>query len=124
VPGYTVHVPATPQRWTDSYLTMRRVTFVWAPTELSWPSTDLAIYQVPWVWRPAGFIHELVLAPHVSRRMVATALGNFALGDAQNGQYPIHQAIFLVDDANVPMLRFVRDMGCVEQLGKLFTLNF
>lgn len=75
------------------------------------------------VWRPTGFIHELVISDTVTRRLGATALMNYALGDVSGKEHRIAQAIFLVDSTNLPMLRFVRDAGATEQTGTVFTLD-
>lgn len=77
------------------------------------------------VWRPVGFIHELVVHRHnVARRACASALVSYAMGEARSRQYDVRQAVFLVDETNSAMLRFVREIKAVEQHGTVFTFDF
>lgn len=77
------------------------------------------------IWRPLGFIHELVLAKDsMARRTAASALISFAMGEARARQYDLKSSLFLIDEHNEPMLRFVREIGATPQPGVAFTFNF
>jgi len=77
------------------------------------------------VWRPAGFIHEFHCGVGLASRTIASTLAGFAKFDALRPgiSHRIRDAVFLVDKDNAPMLRYVRDMGAVEQNGIIFTLR-
>ena len=77
------------------------------------------------VWRPTGFIHEFHCGLGLARLPIASALTGFAKFDALRPGvfHRIQDALFLVDSSNLPMLRYVRDMGAVEQNGIVFTLR-
>lgn len=77
------------------------------------------------VWRPLGFVHELVLARNsMARRASASALVSFAMGEARSREYGLRSSLFLVDEHNDAMLRFVREIGATEQPGLVFTFDF
>lgn len=76
------------------------------------------------VWRPAAFIHEFHLPPVLGQRSVADSLFSGAVKLDFNRRHLIRQAVFMVDNDNLPMLRYLRDnVRAVEQNGTIFLLN-
>lgn len=76
------------------------------------------------VWRPAGFIHEFYLGSGLASRQIATALSNYAVADCLAINHRISQSVFLVDDSNDAMLRYVREeLHATEHQGRVFSLD-
>lgn len=74
------------------------------------------------VWRPYAFLHEFHCGNGLSKRHVASNLCSFAVADALARQHSVLDALFLVDQSNLPMLKFVKGERAAEQKGVVFTL--
>lgn len=74
------------------------------------------------VWRPYAFLHEFHCGSGLNKRHVASSLCSYAVADALARSHSILDALFLVDRANEPMLRFVKGERAAEQDGVVFTL--
>ncbi len=78
------------------------------------------------VWRPSAFIHELRTRGCLSQRGVADTLFRDAVRMDVARRHRVCQAVFLVDNSNAPMLRYVRGIhGIAEQAPNqtVFLLN-
>lgn len=77
------------------------------------------------VWRPCGLIHEFHCGGGLGNLATASSLMGYARTDATRPgmKHPIRDALFFIDRANAPMLRYVRELGAVEQDGIVFTLD-
>lgn len=77
------------------------------------------------IWRPCALVHEFEVHSGLARLRTAKALINFSMADAKQRRLPMRDAIFLVDPANVPMLRFVQSLpGVREDHGRIFYVEF
>lgn len=74
-------------------------------------------------WRPSAFIHELLIPPCLAQRAVTTELMNSAMRLDINRRHLMRQAVFMIDGSNSAMLRYVREVGAVEQSGLVFLLD-
>lgn len=75
------------------------------------------------VWRPTGFIHQLILPHTIGIRSVLQVLVQAACDDATSIPHPMRQAAFLIDPDNLNMLRFVQSLPQVrEERGRLFLI--
>lgn len=78
-------------------------------------------------WRPGGIVHEFHCGHgdglSVEKRLRASALVNFACGDAQVGTFKLYEAIFLVKHDNENLVRYLEELGAVQQEGeRVYTL--
>lgn len=67
------------------------------------------------VYRPAVFVHEFVLSPSPLRRLFADALLNYAISDGLSRPHDLHDAVFLVDSANLDMVRYVEGLQAHQE---------
>lgn len=68
------------------------------------------------IWRPGSVVHELRIAPGLSRHSVADSLVNFAIADAMARPSLIWEAVFLTDSDE--FARYALSIGALEQDGK------
>lgn len=77
------------------------------------------------VWRPCALVHEFSCGSGLSKLRTAKALLDFAMESARQSSRPVRDAIFLVDPANVAMLRFISSLHNVrEDHGRIFYVEF
>jgi hypothetical protein len=74
------------------------------------------------VWRPTAVIHELILPRTLGLNAVARDLVAFACEDAQRSLHRIRIASFMIDPDNLPMVRYVRGLGVIEERRQLYTI--